>query len=237
MTVYNGSGDGNYFVGVEVKIAADPAPEGMMFDSWVIESGKPDIAEDRLSTTTLVMSDSATIVRATYQNIQKYSLIVNNGDGSGSYLPGETFFIIAAPAPAGELFDKWVVEAGSPSIANEYGPFTTVTMTAEDAVVTATYMNPNVSAESVKVHDNVGGIYPNPANNEITINLTVAKATLVYISIYDLRGQEVVKGIHSIYLPAGNHRLTVPLSEIKSGTYLMKIRTDTGAYTELFHHL
>ncbi len=99
------------------------------------------------------MSDSATIVRATYQDIQKYSLIVNNGDGSGLYLPGQTFYIIADPAPAGELFDKWVVEAGSPSIANEYAALTTVTMTAEDAVVTATYMNPNVSAESVKAHE------------------------------------------------------------------------------------
>ena len=149
LTVYNGSGDGNYFLGVEVTILADPAPEGLMFDSWVIESGNPEIEDERLPTTTLLMSDSATIVRATYQDIQKYYLIVNNGDGSGSYLPGQTIFIVADAAPAGELFDKWVVEAGFPSIANEYAAITNVTMTAEDAVVTATYMNPNVSAESV----------------------------------------------------------------------------------------
>ena len=80
------------------------------------------------------------------------------------------------------------------------------------------------------------GIYPNPASTEITIDITVEKPTPVNISICDLRGREVGKGINNINLLAGNHRLTMPLSEIRSGTYIIKIQTDTGVYAKLFHH-
>lgn len=79
-------------------------------------------------------------------------------------------------------------------------------------------------------------IYPNPAGEEITIDLSLVKPTTVNISIIDVMGREAGKVIHQIIHQAGDHSLTVPLSKIESGTYLIKIRTDTKVYTELFHH-
>jgi len=233
LTVYNGSGDGNYFVGVEVAIVAEAAPEGMMFDTWEINSGTPVIVDLKAPTTTLTMPSTATIVTAIYRDIQKYNLTVNNGDGSGTYLSGASFYIKADVAPEGKLFDKWVIESGSPTISNVNSPFTTLTMSSEDAVVSATYKDGPVSVGNATSFEHAVGIYPNPAHTEISIKLTVERPTEINISIYDLRGRVVGKGIDGIKLITGNHVLTLPLSGIDAGTYMMRINTNDGVYTEL----
>ncbi|MCF7733780.1 MAG: hypothetical protein K9N23_18975, partial [Akkermansiaceae bacterium] len=73
--------------------------------------------------------------------VETYALTVNSGDGGGSYHAGETVPITANPAPSGREFDVWVVNAGSPSIANVNAATTTLTMPAGAATITATYKN------------------------------------------------------------------------------------------------
>ncbi len=233
LTVYKGSGDGNYYSGIEITITAEAAPEGMMFDDWEINSGSPEIANANSATTILTMPSNAAIVTATFTEIQPYTLTVKNGAGSGTYLPGVTFYISANTAPVDQLFDKWVIESGSPIIANVNSPLTTLTTTAGDAVIAATYKNGPVSVGNATKFEHAIGIYPNPANTEITVDLTVEKPTELNISIFDLRGREVGKGVNDMNLITGNHILTIPLSGIEAGTYLMKINTNKRVYTEL----
>jgi hypothetical protein len=69
LTIRQGAGDGSYYEGTKVKIAADPAPGNQEFDQWIIESGQP-LFEDILSPgTTLTMGPGSTVVRASYQEI------------------------------------------------------------------------------------------------------------------------------------------------------------------------
>ena len=59
------------------------------------------------------------------------------------------------------------------------------------------------------------------------------KQTELNISIFDLRGREIEKSIHKMKLTTGNHLLTIPVSDIGAGMYLMKINMDNRSYTEL----
>jgi HEAT repeat protein len=73
--------------------------------------------------------------------VPTYALTVNSGLGDGSYPFGEAVPITANTVPQGQVFDVWVVNAGSPLIANVNAATTTLTMPASAATVTATYKN------------------------------------------------------------------------------------------------
>ncbi|MGA1824961.1 MAG: InlB B-repeat-containing protein [bacterium] len=64
LTVNNGSGDGSYEASETVIINADPAPTGMMFDSWVVYSDSPVITDVNAASTTLTMSECDAIIAA-----------------------------------------------------------------------------------------------------------------------------------------------------------------------------
>jgi gingipain R len=68
-----------------------------------------------------------------------YALTVNNGSGDGSYKAGQSVTITANAAPSGQVFSKWTINSGSPSIANVNAASTTLTMPAGAVTVTATY--------------------------------------------------------------------------------------------------
>src|SRR5208282_4269335 len=66
---------------------------------------------------------------------KRFKLVVNNGSGSGVHTPGKVIGLRANPAPDRQVFDRW---AGA-SVADATAPNTTLTMPAEDTVVTATF--------------------------------------------------------------------------------------------------
>jgi len=70
---------------------------------------------------------------------EKYKLTVNNGSGSGEYIFDESLTIIADDAPAGYIFEKWVVNSGNPYISNTNARNTRLRMSNTEAEVTATY--------------------------------------------------------------------------------------------------
>jgi hypothetical protein len=66
---------------------------------------------------------------------------VNSGSGSGSYTAGKVVTITANAAPSGQVFSKWVINVGSPTIANMNAASTTLTMPSNAVSVTATYQS------------------------------------------------------------------------------------------------
>lgn len=68
-----------------------------------------------------------------------YPLTVNNASGGGSYYPYEQVFITADEPVEGHLFDKWVIESGSPFIADINASSTDVRLETGEAVISATY--------------------------------------------------------------------------------------------------
>ncbi|GAA4291991.1 hypothetical protein GCM10023142_27010 [Anaerocolumna aminovalerica] len=71
--------------------------------------------------------------------VEKYALTVRGGSGSGEYKQGEAVTIIADPAPAGMLFDRWIIVSGSGQLENATNPKTTFVIGDKSTLIKATY--------------------------------------------------------------------------------------------------
>ena len=101
-----------------------------------------------------------------------YVLTVNGGSGGGSYTSGTNVAIAANAAPSGQVFDKWTVSAGSPTIANVNAASTTLTMPVSNVTISATY---KAATFTLTVNSGSGGgSYASRANITITANAAPA---------------------------------------------------------------
>jgi Gametolysin peptidase M11/Divergent InlB B-repeat domain len=177
LIVNNGSGDGNYNTGAIANITANAAPSGQEFDSWVVNSGGVVIADADAASTTLVMPANAVEITASYkdQPPASYPLLVNSGSGDGSYASGAVVNINAAAAPAGQLFDRWVVNSGAAVIADISAASTTLVMPSNAATITATYKNTPAASYALTVNNGSGdGSYVSGALANITADTAPA---------------------------------------------------------------
>ena len=68
-------------------------------------------------------------------------------------------------------------------------------------------------------------VYPNPATDNININLGTVSAA--EISIIDLQGRQVSYTKHS-----GNQLVTLPVSILPNGLYIVRVQSEAGIVTE-----
>lgn len=109
---------------------------------------------------------------------------------------------------------------------------------AGDVVSTGTITaNAPLSARSSGISDNaVTGIgtlscIPNPVTNQATLQYTLPKAeTMVWITVTNGLGREVLQLLNGTPVSDGSHELTFDVSKLASGTYYCTIRT--SAFTQ-----
>jgi len=73
LVVNNGTGDGDYYPFESVAIVADGAAEGEVFESWVIVSGDPMIADPEDPETMLLLQGTPAEITATYAEIPLFN--------------------------------------------------------------------------------------------------------------------------------------------------------------------
>lgn len=139
LTVYGGTGGGEYYPGDKVTVIAADAPADKLFDKWTATDGT--LADASSTMTEFTMSEGATTLTATYKDIPKYSLTVVGGTGSGEYKAGEKITVTADEAPEGMIFDKW--EADGAEITADGGTATFV-MPEGEVTVKAVYREKTV---------------------------------------------------------------------------------------------
>ena len=159
-----------------------------------------------------------------------YTLIVNNGSGGGNYFEEEELGITANPGFNGLVFDHWVIESGNPVIADSSERSTTLIMGAGPAIVSATYKEA-VSVKGIQFKRAAVNVYPNPASEMFFLALSLEEAAEVSISLVDLSGREVGKGLRGIRLNPGFQELIFPVSGIKPGAYILKFLFTDQLYT------
>lgn len=113
LTVNNGNGSGTYHLGDQAAVSADPLRDGMTFSHWTVDQGTLTLADMAVPNISFTMPAEDLTLTAHYA-IQKYTLKVTNGTGSGMYSPGDQVEISADPQDGnGNTFAYWSVAGGS----------------------------------------------------------------------------------------------------------------------------
>ena len=78
--------------GTIITLTANAAPDGKVFDKWVVESGNTTLEDANSETTTFIMPDSEVSVKATYKNapVTTYSLTTQVNGGHGTISASKT---------------------------------------------------------------------------------------------------------------------------------------------------
>ena len=176
VNVVNGLGSGVYTEGQNVTITAAPAPAGKKFGHWETKSdtegvrdGKVNISSKSKEEMNLLVGSCDCTITAVYEDaeetdetieetedlsiaetdINKFSVTVENGSGSGLYAAGETVKIVADVPEEGYMFDRWVsvdnqgLKTGV-SMENEYDYTTSFEMIDRFASVAETMYDKGV---------------------------------------------------------------------------------------------
>ena len=138
-TVVNGSGSGTSdYKSSGHELTANAAAEGTTFKEWVIKSGDATVYDPTSAATTYTAGTGESVIEAVYDSIT-YTLTVNSGSGSGTYKAGDVVTVTAGEAQKGYQFSGWTLTSGAGTIANASQATTTVTMGAQNTVITANY--------------------------------------------------------------------------------------------------
>ena len=126
--------------GTTITLTANAAPDGKVFDKWVVESGNTTLEDANSETTTFIMPDSEVSVKATYKNapVTTYSLTtqVNGGHGTISksktgLTEGSTETVIFTPDNGYEIDIVTVNDVATDVLSN----ILNVTMDADKTVI------------------------------------------------------------------------------------------------------
>jgi hypothetical protein len=90
-------------------------------------------------------------------NVPYYTLTVQNGSGSGSYVEGAAVIVIANDPVKGQKFDKWTINPDTTKIASRLVTATVVYMPASEVTVTAHYVSDGTSSANTSSSNTGGG--------------------------------------------------------------------------------
>ncbi|GAB5537813.1 MAG: hypothetical protein Rubg2KO_40620 [Rubricoccaceae bacterium] len=75
----------------------------------------------------------------------------------------------------------------------------------------------------------LGEAYPNPARDEISIEVTVSASSDVTVGLYDTTGRRVAT--RTLRLEPGAHNVEIGTSELAAGTYVYSVSAQSGSQT------
>jgi len=159
-------------------------------------------------------------------NLNKYSLLVNGGSGSGIYDANEIIPIIADEASEGMEFDSWLVNSGGAFIADPKATTTSLTMPTIDVYVTATYKDTLTGTYHLNSREKDVRIYPNPSQGLFQLVIPEKVRQSKY-EVYNSMGRLVKTG----YLE--NNIASIDMNGSSKGTYILRLITREKVYTEL----
>jgi hypothetical protein len=92
-------------------------------------------------------------------------------------------------------------------------------------------------ANSVRSEQNLGimaEVYPNPANQEITLDFTLPVNTNLNIEVYNSIGEVIAELVPGFY-EAGKHNVLISTKQFSEGNYFIKLRSETTVLARRFN--
>ncbi len=160
------------------------------------------------------------------ENINKFSLFIDGGSGSGIYNANDEIPITAEPAPDGMKFESWIIVAGDADIANVDSAKTILTMSSIDAYVSASYIDTTSVNIPASFNKEAVIVYPNPSSGLFQLEIFAASKQSKF-EIFNTTGRLVQTG----YLE--NKVATINMQNSSKGTYILRLTTKAEVYSEL----
>ena len=194
---------GYAYYGDVIKVTANTAPMGKVFDTWVVtglDTTGMDLTNPEI---TFNMPANLVEIKATYGEA-KYNVSVTGGTvdkAKAKY--GETV-TITATIPTGKKFVEWTSESGN-IFADKTNVTTTFTMPAEDITVVATFED-----ELYRVDVTNGTTTPEMAKYQAEVIVKANDpATDMYFDKWEVTGitlsdEDLAKSTLTFNMPAGN---------------------------------
>lgn len=170
VNVVDGTGSGTYTLGSNVTITANPAPEGKVFDKWVVKSDtqgvkdkKVNISSEKKSTMNLLVEKCDCTITATYKDIEGDYVAVKimNTDAKSVYSEFNaevdgSIEVKAPVAPENMIFDKWETTAdlGDADLTSKE---LTITVGKDDITLVPVYKFSDKPTFNVTVETGEGG--------------------------------------------------------------------------------
>ena len=143
LTVNNGSGSGSYYEGQYFLCYRNEAPSGYKFSNWTNSNG--DIISYS-NPYTGYMGTSDITINANYELIPYFTLTVQNGSGSGTYIKYSSPTISMNPAPEGYKFLQWeVIEGDDNDVYQPLAETTCIRNLTHNVTVKAIYYIPETN--------------------------------------------------------------------------------------------
>lgn len=154
-------------------------------------------------------------------------------DISGIYATNDTVSLFTTEAPCGDTTSSWELFSDD-SWANMSS---TVTWGLQIDLYLASVISFD---ETSSIRDRlslrglaIGPAFPSPAQNALTIPITLDHPTEIDISVYDLNGRQVYS-VQKGLLTSGDHLLNLDINDLSSGMYTFLIQTPQGALGSKF---
>ncbi|HKL39198.1 MAG TPA: T9SS type A sorting domain-containing protein, partial [Cryomorphaceae bacterium] len=89
----------------------------------------------------------------------------------------------------------------------------------------------NVAAKALSAEGSGVTIYPNPAQSELNVALTIEEGGMYAMTFFDLQGRSVKEKIVEMQ---SNQNLRFDISDLESGVYLFQVSNGKVSFTEKF---
>lgn len=115
----------------------------------------------------------------------------------------------------------WTAPAKGTGVVNFYGSFVNGFSNIRTQVVA---VNEEASTNSKELTNQIAKmvVFPNPTTEKIALNLTLKTSTNIVIDLLSLDGKGVFS-MHNNKLSEGEHKLEMDISNVKAGTYLLRV--------------
>ena len=203
-----------------IKVTANPAPTGKVFDRWVI-TGLDTTGMDLTKTEiTFNMPAGNVTFKATYLTIEKFEIVVVDGTKDKEVAKaGETVTIIANPAKEGKVFDKWTCETAGVTIefASATSSRTTFVMPASKITIQAHFRDIEAAPSiEIKVEGGTGaGTYK--VGESVTVTANDPAEGKVFKGWKDESGEIVSTKKEYTFEVKGETTLTAVYDDMPSG--------------------
>ena len=170
-------------------------------------------------------------------NNQTYPIVVDNNLLFGTTLVSGTNAIVLDPKFENAASSDYRLKADSPAINAVAGTPLSIKDINDVARPAGNqgdrgafeYRNHLGVGSSIKKDDNQIRVYPNPAKQNITINMPAAAGDGRYnVALYDLNGRLVYRSASSSLLMAGNGSWTISSADFSAGLYVLKVANEDG---------